>query len=69
MSSRTSALAMLLCQKVQLNFGMIAESSEGLLGGQKPPLQLVFRGMDEHGQRIRAIPPLLSDEFVVGPYA
>ena len=69
MSSRTSALAMLLCQKVQLKFGMIAESSEGLLGGQKPPLQLVFRAMDEHGQRIRAILPLLSDEFVVGPYA
>ncbi len=46
---------------------MIAESSEGLLGRQKPPLQLVFRAMDEHGHRMKAIPPLLSDEFVVGP--
>ena len=45
--------------------GVIAESTEGLLGGQKPPVQLVFRAMDEHGQRIKAIPPLLSDEFAV----
>ncbi|DBB14930.1 TPA: hypothetical protein ACH3X3_004529 [Trebouxia sp. C0006] len=43
----------------------ITESSEGLLGRQKPPLQLVFRAMDEHGHRMKAIPPLLSDEFVV----
>lgn len=61
------AFTILLCQEAQLNFGMNAESSEGLLGGQKPPLQLAFRAMVEHGQRIKAISPLLSDEFVVGP--
>ncbi len=68
MSSSTSALTVLLCQKAQFKFGITADSSEGLLGGKKPPVQLVFRAVDEHGQRIRAIPPLLSDKFVVGPY-
>ncbi len=69
MSSSTSwALMVLLSQKAHFKFGIIAESSEGLLGGQKPPVQLVFRAMDEHGQRIKAIPPLLSDAFVVGPH-
>ncbi len=42
-----------------------AESSEALLGGQKPPLQLLVTAVDAQGQRIDAIPPLLSDEFVV----
>ena len=45
--------------------GVGTESSEGLLGGQKPPVQLLFRAVDAQGQRVRSIPPLLSDEFLV----
>ncbi len=41
------------------------ESSEALLVGQKPKLRLLMRAVNSQGQRISAIPPLLSDDFVV----
>lgn len=45
---------------------VITESTEALLGGQRTPVQLLFKVVDAHGQRVKAIPPLLSDTFVVG---
>lgn len=43
----------------------MTESSEALLAGQKPRLKMLLQTVDSHGQRIFAIPPLLSDDFVV----
>ena len=44
---------------------MHAESSEALLVGQKPKMQLLLRGVDQIGQHISSIEPLLTNDFVV----
>ena len=44
---------------------MHAESSEALLVGQKPKMQLLLHGVDQVGQHISSIEPLLTNDFVV----
>lgn len=44
---------------------LLAESSEALMAGQKPPMQLLIQAVNGQGDRINEIAPFISDEFVV----
>ena len=45
--------------------GYYAESSEALMPGRKPKIQLLVQAVDSAGCRVSAIPVLISEEFVV----
>lgn len=51
--------------KVPLSKLYITDSSEALMAGRKPPMQLVVRVVNAQHQVISSIPPLLSEAFVV----
>lgn len=56
---------MVLCMLRHDSFEWNADSSEALMAGRKPPMQLVVRVVNDQNHVITDIPPLLSEAFVV----